>query len=72
MIHGGFWQSAYDLAHIGHLCAALTSKGIISCNLEYRRLGDSGGGWPGTFQDISLATNHVLEIISSDQRVDAV
>src|SRR5205807_2763419 len=26
VIHGGFWQSAYDLSHIGHLCAALPAK----------------------------------------------
>ena len=70
VIHGGFWQSAYDLSHIGHVCAAFTSKGIITCNLEYRRLGDPGGGWPGTFQDISLATDHIPEIISSDTRAD--
>jgi len=47
-----------------------SSKEIITCNLEYRRLGDSGGGWPGTFQDISLATNHVLKMFSSDPRVN--
>jgi len=71
VIHGGFWRSEYDLSHIGSLCAAFSSKGIITCNLEYRRLGDSGGGWPGTFQDISLATEHVLKIVSQDSRVDA-
>jgi acetyl esterase/lipase len=71
VIHGGFWQSAYNLNHIGHLCAALTLKGIITCNLEYRRLGDPGGGWPGTFQDVSLATDQILEIFSSDPRVNA-
>ena len=70
VIHGGFWRSAYDLNHIGYLCAALTGKGIITCNLEYRRIGNPGGGWPGTFQDVSRATDHVLEIISSDPRVD--
>jgi len=71
VIHGGFWQSMYDLKHIGHLCSALTGKGIITCNIEYRRLGDSGGGWPGTFQDISLATDYILETLSSDPRVDS-
>ena len=71
VIHGGFWQSAYDLSHIGHLCAAFTNEGIITCNLEYRRLGDLGGGWPGTFQDVGLATDRILEIFSSDPRVDA-
>ncbi len=70
VVHGGFWQSAYDLAHTGHLCATLTGKGTITCNLEYRRLGDPGGGWPGTFQDISLATDHILETTSSDPRFD--
>jgi hypothetical protein len=47
MIHGGFWQSAYDLKHTGLLCADLTGRGIVTCNLEYRRIGDQGGGWPG-------------------------
>jgi len=51
-IHGGFWRAKYDLLHGGHLCAALTGKGIATWNLEYRRVGNPGGGWPGTFEDI--------------------
>jgi acetyl esterase/lipase len=51
-IHGGFWRAKYDLLHAGHLCAALTRKGIATWNLEYRRVGNAGGGWPGTFEDI--------------------
>ena len=70
VVHGGFWQSAYDLSHIGHLCAAITSKGIITCNIEYRRIGNLGGGWPGTFQDISLATHRILQTMSNDSRCD--
>ena len=70
VIHGGFWQSAYDLKHIGSLCTALTNKGIVTCNLEYRRVGNPGGGWPGTFQDVSLATDHIMGTVSSDPRVD--
>jgi acetyl esterase/lipase len=70
VIHGGFWRSAYNLSHIGHLCAAFTKKGIVTCNVEYRRLGNPGGGWPGTFQDVSVATDHILETISSNPRVD--
>jgi acetyl esterase/lipase len=70
VVHGGFWQSAYDLSHIGHLCAAFTSKGIITCSIEYRRIGNPGGGWPGTFQDISLATRNILEEMSKDSRFD--
>jgi len=70
VVHGGFWRSVYDLSHIGHLCAAFTSKGIITCNLEYRRIGNPGGGWPGTFHDISLATRNILQNLSKDSRFD--
>jgi acetyl esterase/lipase len=52
MIHGGFWRARYDLQHASHLCAALAREGIAVANLEYRRVGESGGGWPGTYQDI--------------------
>jgi acetyl esterase/lipase len=68
VVHGGFWQSTYDLKHIGHLCAAFTYRGTITCSLEYRRLGDPGGGYPGTFQDITHATNHILETAKSNPR----
>jgi len=54
-IHGGYWRSKYDLAHAGHLCAALTAKNVTTANLEYRRVGNDGGGWPGTFADIRSA-----------------
>jgi len=54
-IHGGFWRAKYNLDHTGHLCAALTSKGIATANLEYRRVGNEGGAWPNTFADIRTA-----------------
>ena len=54
-IHGGFWRAKYNLDHAGHLCAALTAKGMATANLEYRRVGNKGGAWPGTFDDIRLA-----------------
>src|SRR5580698_1818019 len=54
-IHGGYWRAKYDLGYMGHVCAALTAKGIATANLEYRRVGNAGGGWPGTFADIRAA-----------------
>ncbi|HMF91023.1 MAG TPA: alpha/beta fold hydrolase [Candidatus Angelobacter sp.] len=54
-IHGGFWRAKYDLTHAGHLCHALKQAGIASWNVEYRRMGNPGGGWPGTFEDIRAA-----------------
>ena len=54
-IHGGFWRARYDLAHAGHFCAALTARGLATANVEYRRVGNEGGGWPGTLEDIRRA-----------------
>ena len=58
-IHGGFWRAAYDLLHAGHLCAALTRAGFATWNIEYRRVGNPGGGWPGTFDDILHGSEYV-------------
>lgn len=52
-VHGGFWRARYDLAHAGHLCAALAKAGFATWNLEYRRVGNPGGGWPGSFEDLT-------------------
>lgn len=52
MIHGGFWRARYDLLHASHLCAALAATGIVVANLEYRRVGEVGGGWPGSYDDV--------------------
>jgi acetyl esterase/lipase len=60
-IHGGFWRAKYNLDHAGHLCAALTAKGVATANLEYRRVGNEGGAWPGTFADIRSAYNFLVQ-----------
>ncbi|MFZ0733908.1 MAG: alpha/beta hydrolase [Candidatus Sulfotelmatobacter sp.] len=60
-IHGGFWRAKYNLDHAGHLCAALTAEGLVTANLEYRRVGNVGGGWPGTFQDIRAAYQFLVQ-----------
>ena len=52
-IHGGYWRARYDLQHASHLCAALAASGIATFNLEYRRVGNPGGAWPGTFEDVT-------------------
>lgn len=63
MIHGGFWRARYDLQHASHLCAALAREGINVANLEYRRVGEPGGGWPGTYEDVLAGLDSVLKIL---------
>jgi len=53
--HGGFWRNRFDLLHAGHFCGALTAAGFTTANVEYRRVGDAGGGWPGTLDDAVAA-----------------
>jgi acetyl esterase/lipase len=54
-IHGGFWRAKYNLEHAGHLCAVLTAQGLATANIEYRRIGNEGGGWPNSFADVRTA-----------------
>jgi acetyl esterase/lipase len=60
-IHGGFWRAKYNLDHGGHLSAALAGKAIATANLEYRRIGNEGGAWPGTFEDIRSAYQFLVQ-----------
>jgi acetyl esterase/lipase len=60
-IHGGFWRARYNLDHAGHLCAALTGRGLATANLEFRRVGNEGGAWPGTFADIRAAYQFLVQ-----------
>src|ERR1041384_1557534 len=58
VLHGGSWKATYNLIHLAHLCIALGEAGIATFNVEYRRVGDPGGGWPGSLEDVLLAVEH--------------
>lgn len=63
VIHGGCWTKGYeDLDGLAPLASALTAKGYATWNIEYRQVGDPGGGWPGEFQDWGAATDHLREL----------
>lgn len=57
--HGGCWLAEYGIGHVGALEAALAEQGYAVWSLEYRRVGDPGGGWPGTFQDAAQGADHL-------------
>ena len=60
-LHGGFWMAEYDRAHVGPLAADLAGRGYPVVCLEYRRVGQPGGGWPGTFEDVADGLAVVIE-----------
>ncbi|MFG2061911.1 alpha/beta hydrolase family protein [Micromonospora sp. NPDC048871] len=51
VVHGGFWRVEYDRRHTDALADALARLGFPVAQLEYRRTGQPGGGWPGTLID---------------------
>ena len=61
-VHGGCYLSQYSIAHAGALEQALADLNYAVWSLEYRRVGDPGGGWPGTFQDLGRGTDHLRTI----------
>jgi acetyl esterase/lipase len=67
VIHGGFWRAKYDLDYIRPACAALADAGIATWNIEYRRIGNPGGGWPGTLEDVAAAAGHLATIAAEFQ-----
>ncbi len=70
LIHGGCWRAQYDLKHVAAASAALANEGFATWTIEYRRVGDPGGGWPGTFDDISQAVDHVRALGLQFHRID--
>jgi len=61
-VHGGWWNSAYDLGYASFLCEAMRAQGVAVWSLEYRRVGDNGGGWPGTMRDVAAGMDHVVKL----------
>src|SRR2546421_1676955 len=59
LIHGGYWRARYDLTLMHGLGEDLAKRGIAAWNIEYRRIGDPGGGWPGTLLDVARAADFV-------------
>jgi len=63
VIHGGCWVSEFaTLQNTAAAADALRDAGIATWNVEYRRSNNPGGGWPGTFSDIAMATDYVREL----------
>jgi acetyl esterase/lipase len=69
-LHGGFWKARYDLAHLGHACEALRQGGIATLSVEYRRVGQAGGGYPGTLEDVARALELLPRLSAHRIRAD--
>jgi acetyl esterase/lipase len=69
LVHGGFWRKSYGLDLMDPLAADLAARGVAAWNVEYARVGQPGGGWPGTVTDVAAAVDK-LAAIALDHRLD--
>lgn len=71
-VHGGFWKNKYDIDSNCHqsLRVAFAEKGFAFIDVEYRQRDHSGGGYPGTMDDVFAAYRHVVETLSRTVPLD--
>ncbi len=55
LVHGGFWRERYRRDTLAPLAEAIAAEGYATWNIEYRRVGASGGGHPETADDVLAA-----------------
>ena len=65
VIHGGCWVNLFGLDLMHDMSTTLTAAGVATWNIEYRRIDDPGGGFPGTLTDVGLAVDTVRELAST-------
>jgi acetyl esterase/lipase len=66
LLHGGFWRASRTLELMRPLAADLAGRGLAAWNLEYRRVGQPGGGWPGTLQDVAAGLDHLAGLAARE------
>jgi acetyl esterase/lipase len=65
VLHGGCWRARYDIGHTRAFADALRREGFAVWSLEYRRVGNPGGGWPGTFLDVASGADYLRSLAAS-------
>lgn len=63
LIHGGCWQAKLPgTILMDYMAAVLRAKGVAVWNVEYRRIGHAGGGYPGTFRDVAAGVDKLRDL----------
>jgi acetyl esterase/lipase len=70
LLHGGFWRLPYGREEMAPVAADLAARGYAVWNIEYRRIGEPGGGWPGAAEDVAAAVDHLAVLADRGTRLD--
>ena len=56
LVHGGCWQASLGgIRQMHNMAGDLQGRGVAVWNVEYRRVDENGGSYPGMYQDINRA-----------------
>jgi len=56
LVHGGCWSARFGgITQLRNMAGALAARGIAVWNVEYRRVDEDGGGYPGMYLDMHAA-----------------
>jgi acetyl esterase/lipase len=56
LVHGGCWTAKFGgIGQLRNMAGALRERGIAVWNVEYRRVDEAGGGYPGMYLDMQDA-----------------
>lgn len=62
LVHGGCWTVAFGgITQMHNVAGALAAQGIAVWNVEYRRVDEPGGGYPGTYDDMHAALDSLQQ-----------
>ena len=62
LLHGGCFLKQFEgLAQTSGIAADLAGRGYAVWNLDYRKLGEPGAGYPGAFQDVAMGIDRLRE-----------
>ena len=62
LVHGGCWTVAFGgIKQMRSVAGALVAQGIAVWNVEYRRVDEPGGGYPGTYEDMHAALDSLQQ-----------
>lgn len=70
LVHGGCWTEKFGgIVQLRNMAGALAARGIAVWNVEYRRVDEAGGGYPGMYEDMHAALD-TLAAQASAHRLD--
>lgn len=69
VIHGGCWLSRLGGTGMQAFSESLRRRGIATWDVNYRRVGHAGGGWPGTFEDVKAGVDYLPKLAAA-RRLD--